>query len=49
MTNKVPVNIRQYESKKSQIQSFTFVYQGGNKWQVIAQSGISEDSPEVKP
>jgi hypothetical protein len=44
---KALIDIAKYE--KSQIKSFSFIYMGDGKWQVIARSGTDEASPEVKP
>jgi len=43
------VNTARYIPKRREIKSFSFLYQGKGKWDVIARSGIFDDSPEVKP
>ncbi len=43
------VDTAKYIPKKGLIKSFSFLYKGDGKWDVIARSGTDEDSPEVKP
>ena len=43
------VDTAKYIPKKGLIKSFSFLYKGDGKWDVIARSGIFDDSPEVKP
>jgi len=43
------VDTAKYIPKRREIKSFSFLYQGNGKWDVIARSGIFNDSPEVKP
>jgi hypothetical protein len=43
------VDMAKYIPKKRQIKSFSFLYKGDGTWDVIARSGIFDDSPEVKP
>ena len=43
------LDMSKYIPKKSEIRSFSFLYKGNGNWDVIARSGIFDDSPEVKP
>jgi hypothetical protein len=43
------VDMSKYIPRKHEIKSFGFIYKGDGKWDVIARSGIFNDSPEVKP
>jgi hypothetical protein len=44
-----PVRIAQYESKRNQIKSFSFYYQGNGRWDVVAQDDISRDARTIAP
>lgn len=41
------VNTARYIPKRREIKSFSFLYLGKGKWDVIARSGIFNDSPEI--
>jgi len=43
------VDLSKYIPKRREIKSFSFLYKGNSKWDVIARSGEFDDSPEVKP
>jgi len=43
------LDMSKYIPRKREIRSFSFLYKGNGKWDVIARSGTEEDSPEVKP
>lgn len=43
------VRLAQFREKRREIKSFTFIYHGKDQWEVVAQSGLSDDSPRVVP
>lgn len=43
------VDTSKYIPKRREIKSFSFLYLGNGRWDVVARSDIFDDSPEVKP